>query len=601
MSPDHSFPSSCGAAAALDGRIALDAALLKTLRKTRGLSQEALAELCANQQLAVSIASIKRAETGKVVLYRTARHLATIFELDVDALVLQAAAPGAAAAPPCPAPEPAVRYVIELHIELAGPPAADGEALRAIAGVAHQFGGHARAADGARAVAVFGLPQAYLSDAERAMRCALELGRLLAPHGARAMALRLARWDDGEAGPAGQALPDLRAAAGGDPGLPPAPAPLYVGRNLAGQLGGRFAFDGAPPRFAGYLQSAGIADGDNPARTALAGRASEMRQFRAVTEAALEAQGGHIVYLRAMAGVGKTRLSIEFAAIARQAGFGCHRCEVLDAGAASWRTPLGQLARSLLGMASDDSGAQATLDDAMAALQLAPESAIFYRAITGTRMTSAQVSLYAAMSHAVRDAGIACALQLLVMRRAQAGPLLLTVEDVHWGDGYLFEALGALLALTRGAGGVGADLAHRGRPARSIAAGAAVRPAADGVRPGAAGRARGRSAGRPVRRCRAGLPPALRRTGAGQSAVPDPAAGQPGPPPAGQPETRDPGPPRRAGAAAPARAAHGVGDRQPFRPGAAARGARRRPLRTGSGRAQLAGAPHRPGQLRLRA
>src|SRR5665647_136825 len=149
-------------APALDGRIALDAALLKTLRKARGLSQEALAELCSNQQLAVSIASIKRAETGKVVLYRTARHLATIFEVEVDALVLQAAGAGRLQPPavlPGPGPEQTVRYVIQLHIAMAGALDPDGEALRDIASLARQFGGQAQAPDGAQVVAVFGLPQ----------------------------------------------------------------------------------------------------------------------------------------------------------------------------------------------------------------------------------------------------------------------------------------------------------------------------------------------------------------------------------------------------------------------------------------------------------
>jgi predicted ATPase len=198
----------------------------------------------------------------------------------------------------------------------------------------------------------------------------------------------------------------------------------------------------------GYLQFARVADADNRAQTALSGRASELRQFRAVAEAALESHGGHIVYLRAMAGVGKTRLSIELGELARQAGFGVHRCEVLDAGADSWRTPLGQLARSLFGMAPEDTGTEA-IDEGVAELRLPPESLIFHRAITGARMTSEQVSLYAAMSHAVRDQGLAQALQTLIMRRAAAQPLLLVVEDVHWGDAWLFEALGALLALTR--------------------------------------------------------------------------------------------------------------------------------------------------------
>eukprot|EP01031_Cornospumella_fuschlensis_P003661 gene3661-4572_t len=67
-----------------DGRVLLDATLLKRLRKTRGLSQEALADLCFQQQLCVSIASIKRAETGKIVLYRTARHLAQVFGVTLE-------------------------------------------------------------------------------------------------------------------------------------------------------------------------------------------------------------------------------------------------------------------------------------------------------------------------------------------------------------------------------------------------------------------------------------------------------------------------------------------------------------------------------------
>lgn len=430
--------------AAPDGRIALDAALLKTLRKARGLSQEALAGLCADQQLAVSIASIKRAETGKVVLYRTARHLATIFDVEVDRLVLPAAPVAVVPpAPRLPAPDAEVRYVIALHIALAEAPQPDGEALREIGGIARQFGGRAQAPDGAQVTAVFGLPQAFRGDAERAMRCAIALGRLLVVHGARAIVLRLVRWQDDRAIAAGESLPIPRTASGRL-----AHTPLYVARSVAGQLGGRFEFDGAPQHFPGFLQFARVADGASLAHAPLAGRASETRQFRAVTEAALESQAGHIVYLRAMAGVGKTRLSIEFADIARQAGFGCHRCEVPDAGAESWRATLGQLARSLLGMAPEDMGA-AAIDDGIAELRLPPESAIFYRALTGARMTSEQLSLYAAMSHAVRDDGCAQALQLLVNRRAQAEPLLLAIEDVHWGDAWLFEALGALLALTR--------------------------------------------------------------------------------------------------------------------------------------------------------
>jgi transcriptional regulator with XRE-family HTH domain/tetratricopeptide (TPR) repeat protein len=443
LSPNQPLPAS-------DGRIALDAALLKSLRKARGLSQEALAELCFSRQLAVSIASIKRAETGKVVLYRTARHLAAIFDVELDTMVLQpGAAPGAygfAPAPPVPDPAPTVRYVIELHIGFAEAPAAGSEALGEIAGLVQRFGGRVEAPEADRVVAVFGLPQAYRSDAERSMRCALELSRALLVHGARAIAIRLARWQDGQAGAADRALPDLRVSSG----RAPLAMPVYVARNLVGQLAGRFEFDSGAERFPGYLQFARIADGDNALLPALIGRYAETRQFKAVAETTVESQGGHIVYLRATAGVGKTRLSIEFADLARQAGFACHRCEVLDAGADSWRAPLGQLAQSLFGISAHAAASlEQAIDQTVAELHLPAESSIFYRAVTGARMSSEQMSLYAAMSHAVRDQGIAQALRILILRLAINQPLLLTVEDVHWGDAYLFDALGRLLAITR--------------------------------------------------------------------------------------------------------------------------------------------------------
>ncbi|MDQ2823048.1 MAG: helix-turn-helix domain-containing protein [Pseudomonadota bacterium] len=70
-----------------DGKVVLNQHHLKTLRKQRGLSQDGLAQLCLASKLCVSIASIKRAETGKPVLYRTASHLARIYQTSLDDLL----------------------------------------------------------------------------------------------------------------------------------------------------------------------------------------------------------------------------------------------------------------------------------------------------------------------------------------------------------------------------------------------------------------------------------------------------------------------------------------------------------------------------------
>ncbi len=428
------FPSLPGdTLAAADGRLLLDAALLKTLRKARGLSQEALADLCLQRQLAVSIASIKRAETGKVVLYRTARHLATIFEVDIESLVV-AALPGQPSArddEPSP-PAEGIRTVVALHIAL---PSAGADARRLIDDAVQRFGARIAAPASAHPVALFGLPQAFGSDAERAVRCALELRATLAVHGLRALAIRLLRWQDGQAAAGELALPELDALRG------EGEAPLLVARNAASQLAGRFEFD-STAALPGYLRFARAAGADTVMSTALIGRISETRQFRALAGAVRESHGGHIAYLRAMAGVGKSRLAAEFAEIARADGFSAHRCEVLDAGAESWRAPLDQLARSLFG---DGAG----IDAVASGLGLAADAAIFHRAMTGAPMNSEQMTLFAAMSHDVREHGMADALLQLILRLAARAPLLLTVEDVHWGDAPLFEALSALLSHTR--------------------------------------------------------------------------------------------------------------------------------------------------------
>jgi tetratricopeptide (TPR) repeat protein len=506
MSLDASLLDNAKTPLPQDGRVLLDATLLKRLRKARGLSQEALADLCFQRQLCVSIASIKRAETGKIVLYRTARHLAQVFDVELDqlmaaqdssaiaaALAQPAAAPlspashrgspaGFAAPPPhsihpVPPGVPAlfdvqyddvVRYVVMLHAELSTPPGADSTAVREIGAILQQFGGKVTGIDGCVVSAAFGLPQAYRSDAERCMRCAIELNRHLLTHGGRALAVRLARW---EYGAATGSAPDMRQPPRSAASVLPFRLPLYVERKLLPLLDHRFLFSDDGARDSGYLLFSKPAASDASQLPPLIGRYAETRQFKAVAEGVLESQAGHVMYVRAVAGVGKSRLTQEFIDIARAAGMRCHTAEVLDTGAArtgteqgggvhadhagadqGWRAPLEQLARSLLGLgASCSSGAQGdsqAIAALVARLYLPPETTLFYHTLANVRLDAEQHALYAAMSQDVRDQGWARALQMLVLRLAMTEPQLIALEDVHWGDPYLFEALGPLLALS---------------------------------------------------------------------------------------------------------------------------------------------------------
>lgn len=447
----------------VDGRVVLDAGLLKHLRKARGISQEALAELCFNRHLCVSIASIKRAETGKPVLYRTARHLALIFEID----------PGALAATGAPAPRAArvvrhapdqkaarlfdaavdagvTRFVLELHVPLAPPAAPALPPGEQLAHLIRRFGGisDGPAAEG-WSVVYFGLPQAYRSDSERALQCAFALSAAGFVLSSLPIMLRLVPWT----GQAAALSPPLSALLCGlDPcaGLTDQEggAPLYVAATLLGQLSACAEFVPAAPGAAFYrcLRWRPF-DAGNP--RSLSGRAIEVLQFKSIIEATLECQNGHIVYLRGMAGVGKSRLLMEFADIARQGEFACHHADVLDFGMENWYTPLGQLARSLLGLELSCQGDRGgALRQALADLKLPAEHAIFLRVLVGAPFDPTQLALYGAIDAPARAAGKIRALQSLLLRRALVQPLLISVEDLQWGDARLFPVLADLLACT---------------------------------------------------------------------------------------------------------------------------------------------------------
>ncbi|WP_444997443.1 helix-turn-helix domain-containing protein [Aliikangiella sp. IMCC44359] len=71
----------------VNGRVSLNSEYLKSLRNKLGLSQDKLADLCAQAKLCVSISSIKRAESGKKLLYRTVESLAKFFNVSIEELI----------------------------------------------------------------------------------------------------------------------------------------------------------------------------------------------------------------------------------------------------------------------------------------------------------------------------------------------------------------------------------------------------------------------------------------------------------------------------------------------------------------------------------
>lgn len=69
------------------GQVVLDNELLRRLRQSRLLSQQGLADDCWRRNIRVSIATIKRAESGRAVRFRIAHELARCFDVPVMRIV----------------------------------------------------------------------------------------------------------------------------------------------------------------------------------------------------------------------------------------------------------------------------------------------------------------------------------------------------------------------------------------------------------------------------------------------------------------------------------------------------------------------------------
>jgi class 3 adenylate cyclase/tetratricopeptide (TPR) repeat protein len=185
-----------------------------------------------------------------------------------------------------------------------------------------------------------------------------------------------------------------------------------------------------------------------PEAPALAGRRSEIAQFRALLDACINGSFGSAVLIRGEAGLGKTRLLEELQSIAAASGMSRHAGWVLDFGTARGHGAVRTVLAGLLGIGSD-----ATPDDVESAIEegrrdarLQADDALYLRDLLEAPQPEAERGVYEAMDSAARTLGKERMITALANRSAEGQPLLVTIEDVHWADA---ETLSLLAALTR--------------------------------------------------------------------------------------------------------------------------------------------------------
>jgi class 3 adenylate cyclase/tetratricopeptide (TPR) repeat protein len=195
-----------------------------------------------------------------------------------------------------------------------------------------------------------------------------------------------------------------------------------------------------------YLVMPGLVAKESAAtKGPLIGRSKEISQFSVALEECHDAYRGQFVILRGEAGIGKTRLSLEFSDLAKAKGFDVHRVLVLDFGAALGQDAVRALTRSLLGLAQDCSEG-----DCQKAVQAAAEvelidskSIVHLNSLLRLSQSEDMRVLHDAMNRDVRKQGQRDVVSSIIRNIARRKPLFILVEDIHWADDVTLETIAA--------------------------------------------------------------------------------------------------------------------------------------------------------------
>mgnify|MGYP001376047570 CR=1 FL=1 len=451
-----------------DGRIPLNVDVLKTLRQRRGLSQDKLAELCFDQGYVVSISSIKRAESGMNVLYRTAKNLAGFYGIPVERLLLEAAERETLDAIDADIPGDPTQglALLQLTIGFAVRPADDwlmtrveghhgrslwfDDCLQISWHLAdsddHIFRDISRLCDGL----LFDCPQP-LRLALLATRTPLALPANSGPafHSAVNNVPAGARLESGrQAGGSTSAAADLifntapLAALGQMPWGSMIACPVFVSSGWFRRCASMPVLTDAEASWYEVVQVPGDTD-------RFVGRQRELQRLQRVILQLHEHQQGAALCLYGMAGIGKTRLLVESLNYAERLSCRVSSLQLLNRGMADRLSPLNRLVRTLCEFDSQDDDGFIRQQISMSTLPSQCHLIICW--LMGLPLGDIEKRLLAIMDFAAIQAATTDAIRHIMVLRQGFQPRVVCLEDMHWVDETLMAVVRAMLDHLEGA------------------------------------------------------------------------------------------------------------------------------------------------------
>lgn len=332
------------------------------------------------------------------------------------------------------------------------------EFQRRVHNAVQEFGGVADRRVGSNVVAVFGIPNSYGNESERAARAALMLRDMVAGnpwpvHGSLALRIGIAQ---------GQVLCGAEL-------FPLSGRPTHQAHILAAQahdgevlvseeirqsLGERVDAQRANAALQAHSEpvnawSLQALDQDGGATSLpFVGRRPELAMILASLDRCMTSRHGRAIVIRGEAGIGKTRLADVVRAAALQRKVGVHSAQIFDFGQSPGQRPITTLALSLLGIRPDAAASERRAAAQMAAARGGSiDQVIFLSDLIDAPLDPELTALEQAMAVATRQRGRTLALARIIETAAQRSPQLLIVEDVHWADTDELARLGEIASV----------------------------------------------------------------------------------------------------------------------------------------------------------
>lgn len=233
---------------------------------------------------------------------------------------------------------------------------------------------------------------------------------------------------------------------------------ILLSEDLAAAAAQRHAVEALGPRrldgFAEPLPVFKLAANISGAKDALAprfvGREAEVAGIAAALDRTSHEKAGQILLIRGEAGIGKTRLLEEAAAMAKARGFACLSAAVMSFGAGAHAQLRRTITQGLLGAdkATDDSGLTQAIARFVAQAQLSERDETFLHDLLGMMLPTRLARVFDTFDAAGRKAARIATLATVTGAMARRKALFVAVEDLHWIDE---DGLDVLEALARAA------------------------------------------------------------------------------------------------------------------------------------------------------